>query len=270
MIRRQHNAVVTCRFEQLARHSDLVHAVSTRSGGVPCPGSNRLNLAYHVGDDPAVVDANRHLFLEAIGLLDWPPVSVRQVHGDRLLTVRAADAPRLHARCWADLPEADAIVCPDPDVLLMAYSADCPLVLLWDEHAKVVGLVHSSWRCTVARLVEKTIAHMVATLGCRPESIHAGIGPSIGPCCFEVRQDVLDQARAVLPDADALFRFGHNRMTFDLWQAIRVQLVAAGVDDANIECARLCTACHTDEFFSYRTEGPDTGRFAAVIGRRQP
>ena len=268
MIRCRQGSLAYYQFEQLAGSPGLVHAVSTRVGRSQESGAGSLNLAYHVDDDPATVDANRNLFLQAIGLADWPVASVRQVHGDRWRVIRAGDAPRLDARNWSQLPQADAMLSADPAVLLMAYSADCPLVLLWDCSAGVVGVVHSSWRCTVARLVEKTVRHMITQMGCQPGSIHAGIGPGIGPCCFEVRQDVLEHARASLKGADSLFQFQPHRMTFDLWRAIRMQLLDAGVHDANIECANLCTACHTDEFFSYRAEGPHTGRFAALIGRR--
>ena len=268
MIRRQRGPIVYYQFERLSALPGLVHAVSTRLGGPATSAGAGLNLAYHVGDDPATVESNRRLFLHAIDHADWPAASVRQVHGDRWVAIRAADAAGLHARGWDHLPEADAMVCPDPGVLLMAYSADCPLVLLWDAAAKVVGVVHASWRCTVARLVARTVDHMIAEMGCQGKTIQAGIGPGIGPCCFEVREDVRDHARASLDGADSLFRVEAGRMTFDLWRAIRAQLLEAHLDEASIECANICTACHTDEFFSYRAEGPTTGRFAAVIGRR--
>jgi len=268
LIRCVQDPLVYYQFESLAAFPNLVHAVSTRHGAGPRPGPPGLNLAYHVGDDPDTVEANRSLFLRSVAPDGWSVASVRQVHGDGLRVVGSADASQLQARHWDRLPEADAMVCTDPNVLLMAYSADCPLVLLWDPSTRTIGLVHAGWRPAVARLVEKTARYMVAQTGCVPGQLHAGIGPGIGACCFEVGQDVLDRAREAFCQADALFHCRNGRTTFDLAEAIRIQLLAVGVHPSKIDSAGLCTACRTDEFFSYRAEGPRTGRFAAVIGRR--
>ena len=106
---------------------------------------------------------------------------------------------------------------------------------------------------------------MIDAFSSRPSDIIAGIGPAIGPCCYEVGKEVADAAQDAFPDLDSvLARQPNDRWHFDMWAANRHQLEQMGV--RQIETAQICTACHTDEWFSYRAERGQTGRFAATIG----
>jgi hypothetical protein len=110
---------------------------------------------------------------------------------------------------------------------------------------------------------------MVRALGSRPEDLRAGIGPSIGPCCYEVGAEVIAGVRERLPDGAALLRPGRpDHAFFDLWAANRQALLRAGVLPAHVEAAGICTACRVERFFSYRREGRLNGLFGAVIGLR--
>jgi copper oxidase (laccase) domain-containing protein len=114
-----------------------------------------------------------------------------------------------------------------------------------------------------------TVRAMVGQLGCQPEDIIAVIGPAIGPCCYEVGPEVMTEAAETFQESDTLFtrRNGHaNRAYFDMWEANRRQLAAAGVEQ--IIQSGLCTACRTDLFFSHRAEKGRTGRFGVIIGLR--
>lgn len=148
----------------------------------------------------------------------------------------------------------------------MTFSADCPLIVAWDPAAPVLGLAHASWRCTTAGIVGRLIETM-RSLGADPGRICAGIGPSAGPCCYEVGDDVREAA-AVIPDVDRLFPERDGQVYFDLWSANRAQLIAAGVPASSIAVASVCTMCQNDVFFSYRREGVGCGHFGLMAAMR--
>ena len=121
----------------------------------------------------------------------------------------------------------------------------------------------------VAGVAPATVRAMQETFGCRPRDLIAGIGPSIGPCCYEVGTDVAAAVqRACAGEQGALLRpRGPDRWHLDLWGAVRQQLAETGI--SQIEVARLCTACHTEEWFSHRAERGRTGRMGAVIALQE-
>ncbi len=150
----------------------------------------------------------------------------------------------------------------------MAFSADCPLIALVDPGRRAIGLVHASRRGTLGRIAARAVRAMERLLGCRASDLVAAIAPSIGPCCYEVGDEVLAEARRALPDADRFFSRRNGRLHLDLWAANTEQLVEAGMPPQRIEAPTLCTRCHSDEFFSHRASGGRTGRFALLLGRR--
>ncbi|MCC7353435.1 MAG: peptidoglycan editing factor PgeF, partial [Anaerolineae bacterium] len=179
------------------------------------------------------------------------------VHGTRALPVGPAERGGF-------FPATDALLTAAPDIPLLLCFADCVPIILYDPARRAVGLVHAGWRGTLAGASATAVAQMAATYGSRPADLHAAIGPAIGPCCYEVGPEVVERVCAAIPDAASVLRDGHgDRAHFDLWEANRKQLVAAGV--GQVEVAGLCTACHRDEFFSHRGDGGRTGRFGVVV-----
>jgi len=234
------------------------HAVMGRTGGVSEGAYRSLNVGGTVGDDPAAVAENLRRIYAALGWHREGVVSGHQVHGDRVHRVSAEDAGRT-------IPSTDALISDVPGILLMGRYADCVPVLLFDPVRGVVGLAHAGWRGTVQGIVAKTVATMVSWYGCSVKDVRAVIGPSIGPCCFEVGQEVLAAFQRSFPDPeDAIVDMGRQRV--NLWRANTVQLERSGV--GAIALAELCTACHVDRFYSHRRENGKTGRFAVAIGLR--
>ena len=139
-------------------------------------------------------------------------------------------------------------------------------VVLYDPVQRVVGIAHAGWRGTVSHVTAETIRSMTYTFGCRPAEMLAGIGPSIGPCCYEVGPDVIQRVCYSFPDSGAVLLPDPKpeHAYFDLWKANQDQLIACGVAPANIELAAMCTKCQHDRFFSERNHHP-SGRFAAGI-----
>jgi YfiH family protein len=150
----------------------------------------------------------------------------------------------------------------------MLRFADCVPILLCDPLQRVIGLAHAGWRGTMAGMAGAAVQTMVHDLGCQPGDILAGIGPSIGSCCYEVGKDVAEATFGAFPDSAGLIEATANgRWHLDLWAANRRQLLDAGV--RRIEVSGICTACRTDEWFSHRAERGRTGRLGALISLKE-
>ena len=253
------NGVSFYSFRILEPWPDLTQGAFTRVGGVSEPPYDSLNISFAVRDDPYRVELNRELMARAVG---WDPariVSARQVHGRRAVAVGREMIG------MPDLPDTDALVTDEPGVLLLLKFADCVPIVLWDPVRRVVALVHAGWRGTVLAAPAAALELMQERYNTRPSDVLAGIGPSIGPCCYEVGAEVVGAASrvfagtSVLQEEDGSYRF-------DLWSANAETLMRAGVGEENIAVAGICTRCRHDLFFSHRAAGGLAGRFGVVAG----
>jgi YfiH family protein len=201
------------------------------------------------------VQANQHRALAALGWRREDVATCYQVHGVSVGVIGWDDRGQIR-------PATDALVTATPGVMLMLRFADCVPLMFYDRHQRVIGLAHAGWRGVAVGLVQATVRTLVEVFGCRPADLWAGVGPSIGPCCYQVGHEVVESVRAAVHGRDPFHQVdGHAYL--DLWAAVTSQLTEAGVE--RIELAGLCTACHTDEWFSHRAEEGKTGRFGVVI-----
>ncbi len=205
----------------------------------------------------------------ALGVDPRRAVRLKQVHGRTVAAIRSgADISGLLSKA----PEADVAVSDDPSVALAIRVADCVPLLIADRRTGAVAAAHAGWRGTAAGVAAAAVNALCTQFGSRPSDLVAAIGPSIGPCCYQVGEDVRTAFAAGHPAAplDTWFApdgcFGRiQRYRLDMWSANRDQLAAAGVPLEQIDVAALCTATHVDVFCSYRREGKGTGRMAGVI-----
>jgi YfiH family protein len=258
MIERHYFGLPLLHFPRLDPFSELGCAVTTRRG----PSGATFNLGPVRGPERGRRSDNWKRLGISLGLLGGVAPQL-QVHGPDIVKV---DGPAgdVHAT-----PPADASFTARPGVGLLAFSADCPLVAVYDP-GRAVGVAHASWRCTSTLIVQRLIERMADELDSRPRRMWAAISPSAGPCCYEVGPEVYASARD-LPDREACFhrpRGAAGKHHFNLWEAATQQLVAAGVPRDHIDSAELCTICRSDTFFSYRREGESVGAFGLMIGRR--
>ncbi len=234
------------------------HAIFGRQGGVSPSPWRSLNMGHAVGDAPDNVRRNFERACAALKIDPRHTVSCHLVHGNRVLTAEAnGRGPQLLGR-------ADALITRQPGLVLTMRFADCVPLLFFDPVSRSVGLAHAGWRGVMQNVMGAVVEAMQTRFGARPADIRVVIGPSIGPCCYQVGEDVRQAARAAFGEADSLFDHRPGGMYFDLWAANVRQARAAGVRQVTV--AGVCTACHTGEFFSHRAEKGRTGRFGAFIG----
>jgi hypothetical protein len=228
-------------------------AFTTRLGGVSEAPFDSLNLGLLTDDEPAAVGENRRRLGAALGFGPDRVAFARQVHGVELERAAAGNpwsfsAPSAEKaqRFFADLPAADGQVVIEPGIAGLVFVADClPVALRGPGGA---AMLHCGWRGLAAGIVARGATAVAAT--------DAAIGPGIGPCCYEVGEEVLD-AFSELGEGVAAGRM------LDLPEVARRLLDAAGV--ARVETAGLCTSCDPELFFSHRRDGERTGRQAGLV-----
>ena len=149
----------------------------------------------------------------------------------------------------------------------MGVSAQILPILLFDPNKKAIAAIHAGWRGTVNGIAKKAIQKMELNYGTHAKDIIAGIGPSIGQCCFQVDEPVVKEFRQKLPFAEDVIMKDTvpERYKIDLWETNKRILMDCGVEQNNIELTKICTMCHTDLFYSHRVMGNDRGNMAGII-----
>jgi YfiH family protein len=194
-------------------------------------------------------------FADALALDGTPIVRATQVHGRSASLVR--NAPEKGS--VRDAGECDILATALPDVALAVQTADCVPILLVGRTA--VGTVHAGWRGTAQEAASAGVAAL-AELGETPSDLQAWLGPSIGPCCYEVGPDVAQSF------PEELVRPGKgDRSHLDLRAANRAQLLASGLSAARVRTHPACTRCGGDQFASYRRDGSRAGRMIGLVAR---
>jgi YfiH family protein len=187
---------------------------------------------------------------------------LHQVHGRTIVGAGPAEG------AWSR-PEADGITSKDPAVALVVRVADCAPVLIADAATGAVAAVHAGWRSTMQRIVIDAVTSLRHDYGSRPEDLVVAIGPSLGACCGEMGEEVVESFRSAgHSEASIAAWFDQapgRRPYFDLWRANHDQLGSVGVRPDAIHLSGLCTRTHPDAFHSYRARGQHAGRMAAVI-----
>ncbi|MCX7707865.1 MAG: peptidoglycan editing factor PgeF [Anaerolineae bacterium] len=257
MIRHQPNELAYYTFEVLDTFPELLHAITTRHGGVSTGPWASLNLTNGTGDRREAVEENLRRVADTLGLQRADLVSPTQRHTANVRRVYRCDRGRVFDGC-------DALITDEPGVPLLLRYADCVPILIYDPMHRAIAVVHSGWRGTVQGAARAAVEAMHNQFGSRPAELIAAIGPAIGPCCYEVGQDVVDAVAAAFAQPQELLpKQPGGRHRFDLWAANRRLLAEAGIKQ--IAVAETCTACRTDEFYSYRAERGRTGHFGALM-----
>lgn len=243
-------------FHLLQKFSDQIdHAVFSRHGGVSKAPYNELNVRYGIGDSHKDVDKNRNIILDSLGYEML--VSADQAHSKN---VQIVDEEFLRYQPdGQEIDNVDGLVTNLREVPLMIQVADCQAILLFDPVKKVVAGVHAGWKGLVQNVSAAMIDVMKSHYGCDPANILVGISPSLGP-----ESAFFSNPEEELPKS--FHRYIDSQKRVNLWEYSLAQLQETGIQQNNIELARICTQLDNGKnFFSFRRDHGITGRFGVVI-----
>lgn len=253
MQRVNYNGLNLWQFDNLSRLSSVKHFVSERT---PAP-EKEFTLSFSSSPDRNFILANRSKVANALGILPEKLVMPSQVHKTRIVNVTSLTTKE-------ELMETDALITSEKGICIAVMSADCVPILLYDKQNHACAAVHSGWKGTVAKILEKTLSIMKEQFGTEGKNIVAGIGPSVSQQSYEVGEEVVQAVRESFDNANALLiPLPANKAKLNLWDANKIQLQNFGVPDNQIEISELCTVLNNNYFFSARKG--DSGRFAAGI-----
>ena len=230
------------------------------TAGITCrqdTNGEDFNLALHVPCNINRTLENRRTLTDALRLPFESFTSGEQVHSlnSRILSETQTES----------LPDTDALILTRPGILGVIFTADCLPVILYDRKNRTGSVIHAGWKGTAGGIVPLTLERMIRELGSRPEDILAVSGPAIGFCCYQVDRPVYDAMVSGWPETENAFtpdEKDHWRLSLET--AVKSQLIRAGVKAYKIETAGICTCCHKD-FYSWRGDGPKTGRMATFL-----
>jgi len=247
------------RFSHFKKYPLLLHAVSQKVDEKPY----HFSLALHTGEQRNIIVNNRQEILKALQResktsLDF--IVANQTHSNHIQIIKKNMT--LGWKSNSDtVKDCDALITNLSNVVLTILTADCVPILLYDPNRKVVAAIHAGRKGTQKRIVEKTVAKMVAKFACDVADIRAGIAPSIGQCCYEVGKDVAKH----FYDHTKVCKKRNSKYMLDLPEINKEQLLNSGIKEIHIEMSDICTSCHATHYFSYRKEKGCTGRFMSMI-----
>ena len=244
---------------QWEEYTGLLHGFMGRRGGKSVGAYAGLNTSYRVGDDPKVVSQNVCDMKLAVGIHDGRVVTMRQVHGDNIVEVQDKKIK--------EAGEADGMVTAESDLYLGVLTADCVPLLFIAPKQKVAGAVHAGWRGTLAGIAERAVRQFQEKWNVAANELEVALGPSIGVCCYEVKDDVagpLMKKWGSLTTPSIAVRAGKTFV--NLRRLNRDILRSAGVPGNQLHQIGPCTACSPEDFFSYRRGQSETGRQISVVG----
>ncbi len=266
MQKKTNNDIPFLVFNNLSQHPGLFHAITTRAGGISPAPFDSLNLGLNTEDTPENILRNHQMVSGALAFNLQSLVSTKQVHGSRCLNVTGSPSPADPGSVTYTHEGYDALITDRPGIVLTIRVADCVPILLYDPEAKVVAVVHAGWKGTLVGIAGIAVGQMCRAFGAQEARIRAGIGPSIGPCCFEVGSEVAELFHQAFTGSTNYMTRRAGSTYLDLKQANHAQLVGSGLVPQHIETGDFCTACRSDVFFSHRREQGKTGRFALFAG----
>ncbi len=257
------DGVTMVQFPSFAAVSGITHGFSTRAGGVSEGIFQSMNLGFGRGDSAENVRENFRRAFAHLHIPEGAEVFTKQTHTTNLRIVTEEDRGTGLVR---EIPytDTDGLVTNARGVALTLFCSDCVPVFFVDPVKKAIGVCHAGWRGTVGEIAGKTVRLLKDTYGCRPEDILAGIGPSIGPECFEVGSEVVAEFLPVFGE-EVVIADRYPKPHIDLWRANAISILRSGVPEKNITVSGLCTMCRPETFFSHRATGGKRGSNAGFL-----
>lgn len=254
------------RYSFLERQGPFRALFTCRQGGISPAPFDSLNVGFNVPDDPDLVRVNRRIAFEAMEVDPVRCASPVQVHGYKIAYIEREDLGRGVWDAYSAPSGYDIMASRIPGVSLFTFYADCTPVYVADPNRKTIALGHAGWKGTSVRVPRYAVQGLEKKFGSIPPDLFAVVGPSIGPCCYQVDEVVHEAFRRHFGVCDDLFQpDGPGRWKLDLWEANRRALVETGIPEEQVRVTGLCTCCRQDLFFSNRGSGGRCGRNMAVL-----
>lgn len=239
---------------------------STKFGGVGTDDFATMNMSFSRGDSEDTVLENYRRLCSAAGIDSERLIFTKQTHSTN---VEVADLKYLGNKTPVDenYNDIDGLITDMAGVGLVSQYADCVPLVFCDPIKRIVATSHAGWRGTVGKIAEVTVKKMKSDFDCNPKDIIAGIGPSVGLCCYEVDDPVMEKVKAL--DGIDLSRVytekGNGKYMLDLKELNRRIMIKSGICPDNIDVADICTCCECDTFFSHRVCGERRGNLALIV-----
>lgn len=253
-------------FPLLSETGIVKNAFTTREGGVSDDIFESLNLSFTRGDDPDAVRENYRRVASAFGKDVTDIVCSDQTHTTNVCRVdRSCGGYGVtKERPYTDV---DGLVTNEPGLILATFYADCVPLYFVDPVHKAIGLSHSGWRGTVARMGKATLDKMKAEFGTNPADVYAAIGPSICQDCYEVSEDVADAFKEAFAghEEEILLDKGNGKYQLDLWKANEIVMLDAGIKKEHLAITNICTCCNDRLLFSHRASKGRRGNLGAFL-----
>lgn len=256
---------LTC--EKLEGIPFIKHGFSTRKGGVSEGIFDSMNLSFTRGDKDDAVRENFRRMAIAIGVEEDSLVFARQTHTTNVRVVTKEDKGKGITKAL-DYDDIDGLITNVPGLCLTTFYADCVPLFVVDPVHKAIGLSHSGWRGTVAKMGQVTLDRMKETFGTKAEDVVVAIGPSICQKCYEVSEDVIIEFQNHFNEKwwDSLYYKKENgRYQLNLWKANEIIFLESGVKRENIAVTNVCTNCNSELLWSHRATKGERGSLAAFM-----
>ncbi|WP_349769290.1 peptidoglycan editing factor PgeF [Bacillus sp. NTK071] len=251
--------------DQAERGSKLKAGFTTRRNGVSQAPFSSLNLGFHVPDHANNVLANRNKLADDVGIPLEQWVVGEQIHGAALARVTLNEKGRGTRSHKDAISQVDGLYTDEKDILLTALYADCVPLYFYAPEVGRVGIAHAGWKGTTKNIAGEMISAWNED-GIKNENIQVAIGPSIGKCCYEVDEGVINEVSKVTGNSKGLFDEKENgKYQLDLKKVNKELLLKSGIKEYHIVVSQYCTSC-SNLFFSHRSENGKTGRMMGYIG----
>ncbi len=267
----EREGVPLLQFPLLQNCGMVTHGFSTRMGGVSQGKYATMNFTFTRGDNPDHVVENYRRMAAALGVDEKRMVLSYQTHTTCVRKVTEEDAGKGIVR-ERDYRDVDGLITDVPGITLVTFYADCVPLYLVDPVHRAIGLSHSGWRGTVARMGDVTLKAMGEAYGTEPEDVLCCIGPSICQDCFEVGGEVVDAFQAEFDRKyweQLSYEKPNGKHQLDLWKANEIIFLEAGVKPEHIQITDICTHCNPEYLFSHRTFGNERGNLAAFLSIKE-
>ena len=253
-------------FPALTDTGIVKHCFTTSAGGVSAGMFSALNLSFTRGDDPEAVTENYRRVARALEVDFERIVCSDQTHTTNVRVVTETDAGKGLVRP-KDYTDVDGLITDVPGLTLATFFADCVPLYFVDPVHRAIGLSHSGWRGTVARMGKATLEAMKRQYGTCPEDVICAIGPSICQDCYEVSEDVAEEFQKEFPghEEEILIDKGNGKYQLDLWKANEIVLLEAGVRPEHLSVTDICTCCNPELLFSHRASHGKRGNLGAFL-----